>query len=191
MSKKTVLILLLVSIAFAPSLRSCGDISYGFPTVALEARDPITITELHPLNTLINIIIMVIIFFLLKNIITDNERHKIFKDGLKGVYSYQLLLFFSYFVLYWCINISDKFLMMIYVLYPFSTTLLDLNKPLLENVSAKSRFFGDGFDIVVRLNYLSSLLLWFFAAIIIIRLKNFYTLRNRIKINQNQDGQRA
>ncbi len=122
---------------------------------------------------------------------TDNESHRIFKDGLKGVYLYQLLLFFSYFVLYWCIQISDKFLMMLYVLYPFSTTLLDLHKPLLENVSANSRFFGDGFDIVIRLNYLSSLLLWFFAAIIIIRLKNFYTLRNRIKINQNQDGQKS
>ena len=191
MSKKTVIILLLVSIAFAPSLRSCGDISYGFPTVALEAKNPVTITELHPLNTLINIIIMVLIFFLLKNIIADNERHKIFKDGLKGIYLYQVILFFSYFVLYWCIKISDKFLMMLYVLYPFSTTLLDLNKPLLKTFSDNSRFFGDDFDIVIRLNYLSSLLLWFFSAIIIIRLKNYYKLRYRNKINQNQDGQRA
>jgi hypothetical protein len=189
MSKKTIIILLLVSIAFAPSLRSCGDISYGFPTVAIEAKDPITITKFHPLNTLINFFVIGIIFILLKNILADIEGHRIFKYGLKGVYLYQLILFFSYFVLYWCIQISDKFLLMLYVLYPFSTTLLDLHKPLLETVSDNSRFFGDDFDIVIRLNYLSSLLLWFFAAIIIIRLKNFYILRNKNKINQNSDGQ--
>jgi hypothetical protein len=189
MSKKTIIILLLVSIAFAPSLRSCGDISYGFPTVAIEAKDPITITKFHPLNTLINFFVIGIIFILLKNILADIEGHRIFKYGLKGVYLYQLILFFSYFVLYWCIQISDKFLLMLYVLYPFSTTLLDLHKPLLETVSDNSRFFGDDFDIVIRLNYLSSLLLWFFAAIIITRLKNYYILKN--KINQSQDGQRS
>ncbi len=81
--------------------------------------------------------------------------------------------------------------MMLYVLYPFSTTLLDLNKPLLETVSDNSQFFGDKFDIVIRLNYLSSLLLWFFAAIIFIQLKSYYKLRNKNKNNQNQYGQKS
>ncbi len=180
MNKKVAIILVLCSIAFAPALRSCGHISYGFPAVAIEAKDPITITNLKPINALINIVIIAIIFFLIKKFMLNNDFSRVFKDGLKGIYLYQLILFFSYFVLYWFIQISDKFLLMLYVLYPFSTNILDLKEPLLGTISENSRFFGDELDITVRLNYLSSLLLWFLAAIIIARLKSLYTKK---KIN--------
>ena len=179
MSQKTIILLLLFSMAFAPSLRSCGHISYGFPVVAIEAKNPVAIEKIKPVNALINIIVIVVIFFMLKKIMLNDQFYRVFKDGLKGIHLYQLILFFSYLVIYWCIQISDKFLMMIYVLYPFSSSLLNLDNPLLANFSENSQFFGDEFDIAVRLNYLCSLLLWFFTAIILSRIKNIYIEKKR------------
>jgi hypothetical protein len=125
-------------------------------------------------NTMINIIVIVLIFFLFKLLMLNNNFNRVFNEGLKGIYVYQLILFFSYLVLYWCIQISDKFLMILYVLYPFCTNLLSLDHLLLENISENSQLFGDEFDITIRLNYLSSLLLWFLAALIISRIKKHY-----------------
>jgi len=174
MSKKVTIVLFLCSIAFAPSLRSCGSITYGFPTVSIEAENPVAIEKFKPINTLINIIFIFFIFILFKLLMLNSNFSRILNNGLPGLYLYQVILFFSYLVLYWCIQISDKFLMMLYVLYPLSTSLLDLDKPLLGSFSAHSHFFGNKYDIAIRLNFLSSLLLWFLAALIITRIKNIY-----------------
>jgi hypothetical protein len=174
MSKKVTTILLLFSIALAPSLRSCGYITYGFPTVSMEAKNPVAVEKIHPLNTLINLIFIVLLFILFMRLMRNSHFSRIFNEGLPGIYAYQVVLFFSYLILYWCIYISDKFLMILYLLYPLSTTLLDLDKPLLKSISEHSPFFGDKLDITLRLNFLFSLLLWFLAAVLILRIKKIY-----------------
>jgi len=182
MNKRLLIVLLLCSITFAPALRSCGKITYGFPAVALEAENPVAIEKTNPVNLLINILFILALFFLVKLLSLNNKFESLVQAGLPGIYCYQLLLYFSYLVLFWCIQISDKFLIMIYVLYPFCTGLLDLDKPLLGSFSGRSPFFGDKLDIVVRLNYLASLLLWFVAAIIITRIRKLSEEKRRTKL---------
>jgi hypothetical protein len=172
--RRTFILLILISIAFAPSLRSCGKISYGFPTVSIEAENPLVLEKFNPLNTLVNIIVLVVLFLLLKMSILKNDLNEIFMSGVRGLYAYQIILYFSYFVIYWLIDIWDKFALLFYVLYPFSTTIFNIDSPTLENFSQSSRFFGNEMDLVVRLNYLASLLLWFSVAVLIHRLTSRY-----------------
>jgi hypothetical protein len=152
-------------VIFVPVIRSCGEVSYGFPTVAIEAGTPFEIEGISIPNTLLNIAIVSLLIFSLHYLYTKKLGNALYlREGMRFLYIYHFLILFGFWAVYW-LSLSKNDLMgyivgaYSFLLYGPFLFFFELN--ILEGISENSTFFGDPDDIQMRIVYVFMGLLWF------------------------------
>jgi hypothetical protein len=172
-------LLLFVLVLFVPVLRSCGHLSYGFPTVALSAADPFQIQSLSPGNLAINLAVLAALFLVVYAWVFRTRAPKPFWDsGLNFVLIYHALTYFGFWAVYWLNGVEGEVagnFVGAYSLLLYGPFLAFTPLNVLQDFSSASSFFGDSLDISLRVAYLVMVLVWFFAGLLV------HALRTRIR----------
>jgi hypothetical protein len=142
-------------VSLLPFLRSCGDLSYGFPLPAVYTKTFITVEKYFIGNLLINTFIALILSVLFLILIVRFIKYRSVLFAIRSVFLYHVLYLTGYFIIY-PLSISLKLEILqyyYYLLYPF-------------------RFlFSDSFNVSnnydIRLLYFASVLLWAAAGFLI------------------------
>jgi hypothetical protein len=157
--------LLCVMVIFVPVIRSCGEVSYGFPTVAIEAKTPFEIEGISIPNVIINIALVSLLVFGFYYLFTKKYSNTLYlREGIRFLYIYHVLILFGFWVVYWLSLSNMDFLGYIVGAYSFliyGPFLFFIELDILESFSENSRFFGDPDDLQMRLVYVFMGLLWF------------------------------
>ena len=148
-------------VSILPFVRSCGDVSLGFPTVSFELGKPHWF-NLIPFAT--NLIFLIIFSFLLVTFF-KNKSSKAISFGVGFVIFYHAYYLFGYLIYLSSVlgflpfKLMDLTLGILQVtIYPF---LLVSNYFPIEKTFPI--FYTDKLDITFRICYLVSVLLWFFV----------------------------
>lgn len=156
---------LFLMIAFVPALRSCANVSYGFPSVIFEATDPFTITTFHPWNLALNGVVLaalfVVLYFLVFKRLQDNRK---IQTGLKYLYIFNGLEYVGFWGIYWLISSKSDVigaLVMAYSFLLYGPLFLLNDLGIFSNLSRESPLFGDEYDIKIRLVYVFMSAVWF------------------------------
>lgn len=153
-------------LCFLPFLRSCGDISMGFPAAAFSGKciyaiESVNMTALG-LNTAAMIVICTAAIFISRRC----SPGYIAASGIKGVLIYHAVILAGYMVTHPLYARFTNSIMEyaagihLYILYPFHE-LLPFQS--LDRISAESAIYGDVLDIRFRIHYLLMVLIWFTA----------------------------
>ena len=155
-----------IIICFLPFLRSCGDISAGFPVVVSAGNSILNFKHFRLAGLLINLIVLGTLCFIAIYMLEKKKISRYSMAGIKAVIFYHaiilsgylivhpLLQFFHNVVLEWIGGIH------LFIIYPV-VQLVNISS--LEDISRNSALYGDIYDIKFRLIYLMMVLLWFFA----------------------------
>jgi len=169
-------ILLCVMIIFVPVIRSCGDVSYGFPTVAIEANAPFEIEGISIPNTIINIVIVSLLVFSLFYLFTRKYSKALYLwEGIRFLYVYHFLILFGFWAMYWLSLGENDFLGYIVGAYSFliyGPFLFFIELNILESFSENSIFFGDPEDIQMRIVYVLMGFVWFCVGVLKWKIQN-------------------
>lgn len=162
------LVALILVVVFVPCLRSCGNLSLGFPAVIIGAGNgPV---DFKPLNGLLNVVIVVSVFLVLWQLyrrIQNPIRKKHLLAGFHSVLFYQALILFGYAVIYPFYplvesgSLSDTLCMAYLLLIHPYFGLASWLSGIIPDSLALSFLFGDSLDIPMRLGYLVMCALWF------------------------------
>lgn len=153
-------------VAMSPFLRSCGEVSYGFPLVAVEAGRPWVLKSFRLFYAALDILavtaLALAVYYLLR------KKKDLLKGGMQGVAFYILCTWFGFIAVYPLSFLGDSsgawgYITGIYLyfLYPFYAFTYDMHV-LIPEAMEKSRFFGDADDIPLRIMYAVMVLAWFF-----------------------------
>lgn len=152
-------------IAFVPALRSCANVSYGFPSVIFEATDPYTVTTFHPWNLALNGVVLAVLFvalyFLVFKRLRDNRK---IQEGLKYLYIFNGLEYVGFWGVYWLISSKSALvgaLVMAYSFLLYGPLFLLNDLGIFTDISRASPFFGDEYDIKIRVVYVFMSMVWF------------------------------
>jgi hypothetical protein len=158
-------LVLFLMIAFVPSLRSCANVSYGFPSVIFEASDPFTVTTFHPWNLALNVVVLAALFialyFLVFRRIRDNRK---IGEGLKYLYIFNGLEYVGFWGVYWLISSKSDVvgaIVMVYSVLLYGPFFLLNDIGVFSAISRESALFGDEYDIKIRLVYVFMSTVWF------------------------------
>ena len=158
-------ILLCIVIIFVPVIRSCGNVSYGFPTVAIEAKTPFEIERISIPNTIINTVIVSLLAFSFHYLFTRINGNALYlEEGLRFLYIYHVLILFGFWAIYWLSLSENDFLGYIVGAYScliYGPFLFFINLDILESLSENSIYFGDPEDIQMRIVYVFMGFVWF------------------------------
>jgi hypothetical protein len=156
-----------------PTIRSCGDVALGFPTVAVaNVGEPSG--EFRPLALAINVLAVGAVaaafaFFYLKT--KRDAVRSILRWGFAAFAIYQLLVVFGYVVMYpILLKSGDRSIGAyasmgyVYFIYPFFDLVGFFSRRIPAGASG-SAFFGDSSDIPMRIGWLAMSAAWFGAGI--------------------------
>ena len=168
LSKKMVLakwIVLSIVVIFVPVIRSCGNVSYGFPTVAIEAKSPFEIEHVSVPNIILNIAVVCSLILCIHFVYTRKINDSlILREGFRFVYIYHVLILFGFCAIYW-LGLSENdlfgYIAGAYSILIYGPFLFFIELHILENVSENSIFFGDSLDIQMRIVYVLMCFVWF------------------------------
>ena len=176
-NKKILLILLIISLL--PFLRSCADVSYGFPTVSINSENPLEFQEYTPSGFIINFLFVIFTFIIIINLF----NHKLLKNDYVRGGLYSLLVYHIIYILSFTIYIlahgMPEFLagVLMSIIYPTIFLLGEVS--FLEFTSAP--LFPDVMDFKFRLSYILSILIYFMLGILIVHI-----IKKRINKNKNK-----
>lgn len=158
---------LFLMILFVPALRSCANVSYGFPTVVIEASDPFTIKAFHPWHLVLNALVLAAVFLALYRVVpTTVRRDRKLREGFKCLFLYNGLTYVGFWGVYWLIGSKNDLigaLVMGYSFLLYGPLFLVKGFGLFSSLSRESPLFGDSEDIKVRLFYIAMSCVWFLA----------------------------
>ena len=151
-----------LAFSLTPFLRSCGDVSYGYPLVTIEATSSFKPAGFRPLVFLINLAVISVIACML--LALTKRRSIILSGGIRGMGIYNIMVWAGYMVIYPLMPLNDVMGYIagiyLYFLYP-PFTLMDNLQGIIPQRWATSWMFGDGDDIPLRIIYTCMVLLWF------------------------------
>ncbi len=171
------LVVLCLTIAFVPCLRSCGDLSFGFPAVAYAVKDPpivsqrsVALPRFRPANALLDLAAVGLLaagLVLLYRTRRSERARALVRAGVQGLAVYQALVVIGYAVLY-PIAIrhqgDDALTAFIagyaYFIHPYFAATSYVAQALPEGWQA-SALFGDEDDLPMRLGYALMWAAWF------------------------------
>lgn len=161
-------------VCFLPFLRSCGDISVGFPAVAFSGKCIFTLASINAQGLFINMSVMVIMCAAAIYISRRRSPGPVVLAGLRAVIIYHIVILAGYLVshpLYVCFtNSLTEYIagIHLYAIYPLHE-VFDLQS--LERLSSGMKIYGDIFDMRFRIHYLVMVLFWFGAGCLIARIR--------------------
>jgi len=149
-----------------PFLRSCGDISAGFPAAAFSGRSIVCIDAVNFSAIALNISILVILSALTMRMFRRRGPGRSVSSGIKAVVLYNLFsaagyLFVHPLYIYFSGVVTEYIAgIYLYFLYPvYALTELEF----LENAARESILYGDVYDLKFRAYYLIMTAVWFCA----------------------------
>ena len=166
MKKKVRIIAFFFFICFLPFLRSCGDVSMGFPAAAFSGKCIFVIESVNMTALCLNIAAAVLISAVAILISRRFSAGYLSASGIKGVIIYHALILAGYMVTHPLYTVFTNSIMEyaagihLYILYPFHE-LLPFQP--LDRLSADSGIYGDVLDLRLRIHYMIMVLIWFAA----------------------------
>jgi hypothetical protein len=156
-------------VCLIPNLRSCGNFSLGFPTVAYASSTQDTV-DFRFFNLAINdgfvSLITLGFFFLYKRIRNDRTR-RLVRSGFSFLGLYQLLIVFGYAVIYPVLIIFGENhiigmggIVYAYFIHPFFGIIQEVANLFPADVQT-SFLFGDNYDMPMRIGYVLMCGAWF------------------------------
>ncbi len=163
-------------LSMTPFLRSCGDVSYGFPFVAIEAGSPYAIKNIRPLLIPANAAVITLLIACAARFL--RKKSILLSGGMQGVVFYTLCTWFGFIAIYPLSLLGDSSSawgyitgIYLYFLYPFYAFSYDLHL-IIPSAIEKSRFFGDADDIPLRIMYAGMMIIWFFLGYLRLKILN-------------------
>lgn len=160
---------LALTIAFVPGLRSCGEVSFGFPGVAW-AWGASTPAAPRPLVALLDLVVVAALAAALWAVYRSRRTERargLLRGGVQGLAVYQALVVFGYAAVYPLARVheaDDALTVLImayaYFVHPFMAASSAVAGAL-PAAWAQAPLFGDADDIPVRLAYLVMWAAWF------------------------------
>lgn len=156
-------------VCFLPFFRSCGDVSMGFPAAALSGDWVFDIDKINGISLAINVCVMILLSTVVIMILNRRPPGRIISSGIRGIIIYHLLILTGYFVTWPLYLVSHNWFMEyvaglhLYSLYPLHEVI---GFEWLDSISEASAFYGDTYDIKLRLHYLLMVCFWFCAGCI-------------------------
>lgn len=158
---------LFLMVLFVPALRSCANVSYGFPTVVVEASDPFTFKDFHPWHLALNAVVLAAVFMVLaKSVFKNLEKKRKMREGLKYLYFYNGMTYVGFWGVYWLMASKNDLVgafVMGYSFLLYGPLFLVKGLDLFPDLSRTSPLFGDSEDIKIRLLYVAMSCVWFFV----------------------------
>jgi hypothetical protein len=161
---------LAIFVCFLPNLRSCGNLSVGFPAVVYGSSAKVEPADFRLVNLAINIVSVGLsvlgLVFLYRRIRSDRGR-RLVRSGFTFLGAYQVMLIFGYAVVYpLIINLGENTIVaavcMIYAffIHPYLEIVQEISY-LFPDALHTSFLFGDHYDVPMRIGYVLMCGLWF------------------------------
>lgn len=153
-------------VCFLPFIRSCGDVSMGFPAAAFSGSWVYSLDKVNLTGLLVNICVMILLIVIVIMVLKRWSPGRIVSAGIRGIVIYNVLIIAGYYVTYPLFMLCHNWFMeyvagiYLYSLYPLHE-LIEFG--FLDRLSESAVIYGDMYDIRFRLHYLLMTLCWFGA----------------------------
>ncbi len=153
-------------VCFLPFLRSCGDISVGFPAAAFSGGSILAIERVNGISLAVNLAFMALLCVTVPRLLRRISEKSIIHGGIRAVVIYHILAVSAYLITH---PVYAKFMnhvteyiaaFHLLVICPFFW-IFDFQA--LDSLGRDSSLYGDMYDIKFRIFYVMMVSIWFGA----------------------------